>query len=186
VFSIENDPMTWYNFHIAGVKYGEVDAFQHYGARVKAIERENDVTAWCDLSPLIGFHKEPKWANEKEVRISTYFPYDNFDAYLKYAKADYRLAAGRNRVTNYIELPLWVDNDSSWVQDLRRPELDRRQRLPDGFFKEHPNIKVKRILVGARSGLSLQEYAKLEQTLFQTCSDRLGYDVEVDLNMYGG
>lgn len=40
-------------------------------------------------------------------------------------------------------------------------------------------------MVGNNSGLDLFEYGKLEQTIFQTCRDRLGYDVEVDLNMYG-
>jgi len=186
VFSIENDPITWDNFHMADVRYGGVEAFQTYGDRVKMIERENGVTVWCDLSPLIGFHKGAKWADEKEVRISTYYPYQGYDEYLKYAKSDYRLAKDRNRVTNYIELPLWVDNDSGWVQNRGRPELDRTQHLRDGFFREHPKIKIKRILVGAKSGLSFQEYGQLEQTIFQTCRDRLGFDVEVDLNMYSG
>lgn len=186
VFSIENDPMTWDNFHMAEVKYAGVEAFQNYGDRAKVIERDNGVTIWCDLSPLIGFHKGAKWADEKEVRISTYYPYNNYDAYLKYAKSDYRQTPGRNRVTNYIELPVWVDNDSGWVQNLGRPELDRTQHLPERFFQEHPKIKVKRILVGAKSGLNFQEYGELEQTIFQTCRDRLGYDVKVDLNMYGG
>lgn len=186
VFSIENDPMTWDNYHIAQVKYAGIEAFESYGERVKKIEQTYGVSVWCDVSPLIGFHKEAKWADEKEVRISTYYPYDTYDAYLKYAKSDYRLKTGRNRVTNYIELPLWVDNDSSWIQSPGKPDLDRTQRLSKGFFREHPKIKVKRIIIGANSGLSLLEYSQLEQTVFQTCRDRLGYDVEVDLNMYGG
>jgi hypothetical protein len=186
VFSIENDPMTWYNYHMADVKYAVVDAFENYSGRVKEIEQNNGVTVWCDISPLIGYHKGAQWANEKEVRISTYYPYKGYEEYLKYAKSDYRLKHGRNRVTNYIDLPLWVDNDSGWIQSPGKPELDRRQHLPDGFFRTHPQIRIRRILVGANSGLSIWEYGKLQQTVVQTCRDRLGYDVEVDLNMYNG
>jgi hypothetical protein len=185
VFTIENDPMTWDNFHMAEVKYEDVEAFKNYGERVKEIERSNGISLWCDLSPLIGFHKGPSWSHEKEVRISTYYPYQSYDEYLKYAKTDYRLKAGRNRITNYIELPLWVDNESGWLNNYDKPELDRRQLLPMGFFKEHPQIKIKRIVVGNKSGLNWEEYGKLEHTIFQTCRDRMGYDVEVDLNMYG-
>jgi len=183
VFTIDNDPMTWYNYHMAQVKYAGVEAFEKYREKVKEIEKANGIEMWCDLSPLIGFHKEARWADEKEVRISTYYPYQGYDAYLKFAKSDYRLKKGRNRVTNYIELPLWVKNECGWIQNSN-PDLDRTQRLPEGYFEKHPKIRIKRVLVGAKSGLGMWEYDKLRHTIFQTCRDRLGYDVEVDLNMY--
>lgn len=185
IFSVEDDPMAWDNFHMAEVKYASIEPFKEYGERVKGIERGwEGITVRCDLSQLTGFHKAEQWAGEKEVRISTYYPYDNLEAYWKYAKADYRLKEGRNRVTYYIDLPIPVDNESHYIKSFGKPELDRTQILPPGYFDTRPRIKIKKILIGANSGHTIQEYDKLRDVLIETARNRLGYDVEIDYNMF--
>lgn len=184
-FSIENKPQDWDNFHIAQVKYAAAEPFKTYGERVREIETKYGVTIDCDLSQLIGFHKGGGWSEEKEVRISTYFPYRDLEQYWKYASLDYRQELGRNRSTYYIELPIWIDNDSTWLKSPGRPDLDRTRILPAGYYDTRPKIKLKKILIGINSGLSMQEYDRLCSDLVDVTRYKLGYEVEVDLNMFG-
>ena len=87
VFSIENNPISWKNFHMAEVKYGDPVNFHSYRKRVKEIELEyRGINLSCDLSRLICFHKTAKWKGEREVRIATYNPFQQLEEYWKYSK----------------------------------------------------------------------------------------------------
>lgn len=140
VFSIENDPAEWVNFHLSDIKYDQPKSFVSYQQRVKEIENQyKGIHLDCDLSQFICFHKTAKWKGEKEVRIATYFPYTKIEEYWKYSKSEFRIEEGRNRITNYIEIPLWVDNSSDLIKSYISPELDRTQNLPTNYFTLYRN-----------------------------------------------
>jgi Protein of unknown function (DUF2971) len=180
VFEIINSPMEWLNFHIAEVKYDKLDGFVNYQKQLEEIKSQfhwaNERT---DLSKLICFHKTSKWKGEKEVRLATYFPYKKTEEYWKYSKTEFRLEGGRNRITNYIELPIWVDNESHWIKSYDTPELDRTQNLQQDYFISRPQIKIKRILIGAESGISPQEFDAYRLALLDTIRFNFGYDVDI-------
>jgi hypothetical protein len=185
VFTIENDPVNWMNFHISEVKYDEPDSFLSYRKRVKEIETEyQGIDLSCDLSQLICFHKTAKWHGEKEVRIATYNPYQLLEEYWKYSKSEFRLEEGRNRITNYIEMPLWVDNDSHLIKSYDKPELDRLQNLPNDYFNTRPKMKIKNILIGINSGIRIDEFEKFRSMLIETIRFNYGYEIDIDYNFF--
>lgn len=185
IFTIENDPINWVNFHISEVKYDEPDSFYSYKKRVEKIESEYEgINLTCDLSQLICFHKTAKWQGEKEVRIATYNPYNGPEEYWKYSKSEFRLEKGRNRITNYIEMPLWVDNDSSLIKSYGTPELDRTQNLPKDYFNIRPKIKIKNILIGINSGIQIEEFREFRAMLIETIRFNYGYDIDIDYNFF--
>jgi hypothetical protein len=185
VFTIENDPSKWVNFHLTEVKYEEPSGFQAYRDRVRAIEAQHKgISLHCDLSRLIGFHKAGNWMAEKEVRIATYFPYGDLEEYWKYAKPEWRLEKGRNRITNYIELPIWVDNDSSLIKSYGKPELDRTRVLPGDYFDTRPKIKIKNVLIGPNSGIEVDEFQRFHSMMVDIIRYNYGYDADLDDNLF--
>ncbi|MBI5856666.1 MAG: DUF2971 domain-containing protein [Sphingobacteriales bacterium] len=180
VFEIINDPLKWQNFHMAEVKYDQLDGFVNYKKQLEEIKSQFYwVNERTDLSKLICFHKTSKWQGENEVRIATYFPYKRTEEYWKYSKTEFRLEGGRNRITNYIELPIWVDNESHLIKSYATPELDRIQNLPQDYFVSRPQIKLKQILIGVESGISPQEFDKYRLALLDTVRFNLGYEVDI-------
>lgn len=185
VFEIANDPIEWMNFHISEVKYDKKACFVNYKQRLNEIKSQFD---WAndrtDLSQLICFHKTSKWQNEKEIRIATYFPYKKQEEYLKYSKTEFRLEERRNRITNYIELPLWVNNDSHLIKSNDIIELDRTQKLPLDYFASRPKIKIKDILIGYKSGISIQEFEKFRLSIIDTIRYNCGYNIELSYSLF--
>jgi len=185
VFEIEDDPLDWINYHIAEVKYDEPDSFKSYRKSAKEIESQyTGINLSCDLSQLICFHKTSRWEGEKEVRIATYYPFNNVEQYWKYSKSEFRLETGRNRVTNYIEMPIWVDNNSSWVKSYDSPELDRTQNLNIDYFNTRPKIKIKDILIGKNSGIQIEEFDEFRSLLVETIRYNFGYDLDISYNFF--
>jgi hypothetical protein len=142
------------------------------------------ISLHCDLSQLICFHKTAKWKGESEVRIATYFPYKDPEEYRKYSKPEFRIETGRNRIINYIELPLWVNDESSLVKCFGSPELDRTQNLPADYFKTRPKIKIKNILFGKDCGIEIEEFEKFRTMLTEIIRYNYGYDIEIDYNFF--
>lgn len=180
VFEIINDPIEWVNYHMAEVKYDKLEGFVNYQQRIEEIKSQFDwVKERTDLSKLICFHKTSKWQGEKEVRIVTYFPFRTTEEYWKYSKTEFRLDEGRNRITNYIELPIWVDNESHFVKSYNNPELDRTQKLPENYFVTRPKIRIKKILIGFDSGISAEEFGNYRTVLLDTIRYNFGYDADI-------
>ena len=183
VFTIENDPISWDNFHISEVKYDSADKFDSYFNKKSEFEKKYSISAECDLSKLMGFHKQPHWKNEKEVRLITYYPYEDYEEQLKFIKSEFRLSKGRNRVVRYIKLPLWVDNTSAYVNsDV--PELSRIQILPADYFDTRPRIKIKDILIGKNSGIEPDRYDRFRYELQEIIQLNYGYNPNIDLNLF--
>ena len=183
IFTIENDSRLWDNFHISQVNYHPLDNFDTYLKRIQILEAEYGITAFCDLSRLMAFHKKPKWNNEKEVRIVTYFPFDTYEEYLKFTKTEFRLQE-RNRITQYFELPIWVNNSSTWLKSYSSPDLDRTRNLIPDYFESRPKIKIKKIVLGNKCGISPAEFETFRTKLIEIVRYNYGYDIEIDDNLY--
>jgi hypothetical protein len=185
VFTIENDPKSWDNYHMSEVKYDMADEFDSYFQKKTEFEKQYSISADCDLSKLIAFHKEPHWKDEKEIRLTTYFPFQNYEEQLKFIKSEFRLTAGRNRVVHYIKLPLWVDNDSASVKSHNSEELSRIQKLPADFFSTRPKVKIKNILIGKNSRIEPEDYSRFRNELQEIMFLNYGYQPDIDLNLFG-
>ena len=184
VFKFENNPLEWINYHISSVKYETGENFNNYFKKVKEFEEKYSITAKCDLSKLMAFHKKPKWADEKEIRILTYYPFDNFEEYLKYSRLEFRLDPERNRITNYIDLPIWVDNDSCYVKSNLHPELDRTQDLPSDYFISRPKIRIVKIFLGENCGIQPPNYTMFRKEIEKLVMLNYGYTIDMDRNMF--
>lgn len=184
VFTIENDPKLWDNFHMSEVKYDVADKFDKYFKEKSDLEKKYSISAECDLSKLMAFHKEPRWKDEKEVRLMTYYPFEEYEERLKFIKSEFRLSKGRNRVVHYVKLPIWVDNTSPYVNS-EISELSRIQLLPANYYDSRPRIRIKNILLGKNSGVEPDEYERFRFELQEIIQLNYGYRVNIDLNLFG-
>ncbi|MCC5929077.1 MAG: DUF2971 domain-containing protein [Cyclobacteriaceae bacterium] len=184
VFTIENDPLQWENYHMAEMKYGLSDKFKKYFQLKRDFEKKYNISAECDLSKLIAFHKEPHWLLEKEIRLLTYYPFSDINGYLKYSKPEFRLTEGRNRIVHYINLPLWVDNDAWVLKDSNSHELRRTQELPEDYFITRPKIKIKDILIGKNAGIDSNKLGRFSTTLKNIIFYNYGYDIKITNDLF--
>ncbi|HWY36067.1 MAG TPA: DUF2971 domain-containing protein [Nitrosopumilaceae archaeon] len=185
-FSIENNPLDWDNFMISNVYYEVPNSFHEFAKEINVLKKQFGITiSGFNIGKLIGFYKKSDLHNEKEVRIATYFPYKDFEEYLKFAKSEFRIDKEnhRNRITNYISLPLWVDNNSALVKS-DNPELDRRSPFNDNYFLRRPKILIKNIYFGQNCGLNNQELSKFTLILTDIIRFNLGYRLLLELNIY--
>ncbi|MFV2016170.1 MAG: aminopeptidase N C-terminal domain-containing protein, partial [Candidatus Heimdallarchaeota archaeon] len=95
--------------------------------------RYPEIDTKIDLGRLIAFHKRPGLAKEVEIRLSTYFPFDNPEAYLKFCNTEFRFDSQRPRITNYFGLNLWVDNESPYLKSSSAT-YDRRLNIEQDYI----------------------------------------------------
>lgn len=180
VFEIINDPKNWINYHLAEVKYQLPKELETFLQKMEAFKKKYNITADFDPSRLIGFHKKMEFEKEKEVRLVTYAPHDdNLQRELKHIKIDYRTEEGRNRITQYFDLPFWVDNKNLFLNEMPNSPLDRAQNLPAEYFDAIPKIKIVDVLVGAKSGLEHADLQRLKSRIEEIFSFQYGYDVKL-------
>lgn len=185
-FSIENNPSDWDNYMISKVYYDVPNNFKEFSKDISILKQQYGITiTGFNIGKLIGFHKKNDFHNEKEVRIATYFPFKNFEEYLKFAKSEFRIdkSKHRNRVTNYISLPLWVDNDSTLVKS-DKPELDRSSSFTNDYFFRRPKLIIKNIYFGQNCGIDNLELSPFTRVLTDIIRFNLGYRVSLELNVY--
>jgi len=185
VFTIDNNPADWKRFHISTVKYETPQNFIEFKSRMQALKIKYPYYQFdCDLSPLICFHKESKWKEEKEIRIAAYKPYKHFEEELKYSKPDIRLEKDRNRIVSYVELPIWVDNSSSNLRNDQFPELDRTQNLPSSFFETHPKLIIREIIFGQNCGIHPNEFDTYRRMIREIFDINYGYSIDMDYDLF--
>ena len=89
---------------------------------------------------------------------------------------------GRNRIVSYIPLKLWNDPDSSYFKTL---DIDKLNVDTFAYNKPGlPQIKIKAIYFGNQCGLNPEEYWELHSQLLEIFQWRLGYPIELRLNLY--
>jgi hypothetical protein len=183
-FEITNDPSQWTGFMLSNVYYELPDNFITLRDRLaKLKEKYPMIETKIDLGKLIGFHKSDKYNKENEVRLSVYFPYNDIEEYWKYCNTEFRFDPDRPRITNYMGLPLWVNNESAYVKSERK-HLDRRQILEEGFFETRPQIKIKQLYFGKNCGITNYQFDEFRRKMDEIIRYKLGYKVELLLNLY--
>lgn len=117
--------------------------------------------------------------------IATYFPYKNTEEYLKFAKTEFRIDINskRNRITNYLSLPLWVDNNSAYVKS-DKPELDRSSPFNEDYYLRKPKIVIKNIYFGQNCGIENKDLFIYTRELSWIILENLGYRINLALNKY--
>lgn len=182
-FEIENDPKNWKNFMLSRCYYEIPQKFVNLFEDLNKLKKKwNGIETNIDLGRLIAFHKPPDFHDELEVRLSSYFPYDNIEAYWKNCNTEFILDKQRPRITDYFGLKLWVDNESSYVKS-KNPEYDRRLRIGKGYYDIHPMIKIRNIVFGENCGINNMEYSRFRQKLEEVFKLKLGYRICLPLNL---
>lgn len=186
-FEIVNDPMRWNKFMLSKVYYGLPRKFINLQKElIKLMSDHPQVTCDIDLGRLICFYKHARYKRESEVRLAVYFPFNQYHHYDSFCDKEFRLNPKRPRITEYFKLPLWVDNNSSYVRDDDDPYLDRTQKLPDNYFDYTPQLKISQIHFGKNCGVNnSQFYSTFYQTLLHLILNKLGYKVNLEMNLYG-
>ena len=184
IFEIINDPTGWDNFHLSEIKYHPSLEMQNYVRDINVLkEKYSGCTFYLELEKIMALHKEEKWAGEKEVRILTYKPFQNYANKLNLLKRELKkeliIETGRIRFAEYFELNLWVKNDSARIKD----RFEQTLPSPDYFIK-HPQIKITNILFGENCGLSPEEYLRITPEIAGIVVDNFGYTVQLDRNLF--
>lgn len=70
VFSIENDPIDWFDFHLSEVKYGqeETSLLKSFSDNYSILDK-SEIPITTDYSKLCVFHKSELYTLESEVRL---------------------------------------------------------------------------------------------------------------------
>lgn len=185
-FEIVNNPSKWNNFMLSEVFYKIPRDFLEMEEELnKFHEKYPGSKTFIDLGKLIAFHKKPDFSKELEIRLSTYFPFNNTEAYEKFCNTEFRFEKGRPRETDYFGLKLWVDNESPFVKS-DNPEFDRRLDVSESYFVQNPQIKITNIYFGKNCGISNVEFTPFWTKLKHIMHLKLGYEIKkLELNLYG-
>ena len=185
-FEIVNNPSEWDNFMLSEVFYEIPSLYLEMEKELNVFHKKYpQAETLIDLGKLIAFHKKPSLSKELEIRLSTYFPFNDTEAYEKYCNTEFRFEKDRPRETDYFGLKLWVDNESPFVKSTD-PEFDRTLNVPESYFVEKPKIKIMNIHFGKNCGISNEEFAPFCTKLNHILHLKLGYEIEdLNLNLYG-
>jgi hypothetical protein len=185
VFEIVNGPEQWINYNLGEIKYKLPSGLENYQSELDAFKKKHGITAYFDASRLIGFYKMDHFREEREVRLLRYAPYGNQSEYTKYVKHDYRFDKihKRNRLTTYIDLPLWVDNERVY-DPIGYEHLSIMQQLPEEYFKRNPQIKIVDVRVWDKCGLTDADFEKVKQQIKDMALFTLGYQINVSENFF--
>lgn len=183
-FEIDNSIDEWENFMLSSVYYNFPDMLIELISNLNSFKEKYPGTITeIDLGKLIAFHKHSKYGNEKEVRLSTYFPFSDSEAYRKYCQTEFQFNNDRPRITNYFPLKLWVNNDSPYLQSYN-PEYDNKQIIEDQYFAKNPKIKIKNIHFGKNCGLTNRTLSPFVQKIQDIFPYKFGYNFELPINLF--
>jgi hypothetical protein len=185
-FEILNNPEDWINFMLSRTYYELPEKLIRLVDDLKCLKKKwsgSGIETEIDLGRLIAFHKHPDFKDEQEIRLSSYYPYVNIEAILKYCNTEFRFDNKRPRITDYFGLYLWVDNESSFITSTDK-ELDRRLVVNDDYFIKNPKLKITNISIGENCGISNLEYRKFKKKLEEIIRFKLGYRISLPWNLY--
>ena len=186
-FEILNDPKNWKNFMLSQTYYEFPEKLIQLIGDLNGLKekwRNKGLQTEIDLGRLIAFHKKPEFNPEKEIRLSSYYPFKDYKAICKYCNTEFRFDKKRPRITDYFGLNLWVDNGSQYGRS-DNPMFDRQQVLDTDYFSKNPQLKITSISVGTNCGISNQYYSEVKRTMEKIIQLKLGYNVVSWSNLSG-
>jgi hypothetical protein len=184
VFSLVDDSKDWKNFFLSKVYYDLDPTFKNFQDEIEQLRRKynNGATFMTDIWRFAGFYKKTHFQTEKEIRLACIFPFESQVDILKYVRKELKIDPGRNRIVRYIPLKLWIDPNSSFFKTL---DIDQVTQNTFDYVKPGlPKIKIDSIYVGKGCGLSENEYWSVHNKLKEMFEWRLGYPIELPLNLY--
>ena len=184
VFSLIDNRDKWENFFLSNVYYELDPKFASFQNEIEHLKQKynNGPSFMNDIWRFAGFFKEEHYKDEKEVRLSCIFPFQYESEYLRYVRRELKIETGRNRIVSYIPLKLWTDPNSSYLKTL-----DIIETTNDTFTfskPDLPQLKIEQIHFGNKCGLTPDEYWRFERQLKEIFEWRLGYSIELPLNLY--
>lgn len=185
-FEIVNDPEMWEVFMMSKVYYEMPKQLIDLKDKLESLKSENPLmSSNFNFGKLIGFHKRTNYSEEKEIRISTLYPFGSeHEAYLKHCKPDFRFDKNRHRMTEYFGLNLWVNNESPYLQSYK-DIYDRKIIIEEDYFVKKPKIKISKITFGKNCGVENQDFISYYTRLNEILMNQFGYEIEVSLNLFG-
>ena len=178
-FKFFNNAMLWENYHISAIQYDNLEPFQKYRQRIeKLLNRFGSISARCDLSSIIGFHKSSQWSWEKEIRLLANNPFINEEDYMINANIDIRSDQFKNVLTRYVDLPISLDKVKS-KNELE--QADFKQKEP---YLGSPMIKLEKIYLTSQCNLceNRTAIAEIEIMLEANFGYRVGIEIINDFN----
>lgn len=170
-FSFMNDINEWEKFHLSDIKYGSIEPFQKFRMEAdKICLKFNIRSTFCDLSPIIGFHKSEKFAWEKEIRLLADTPFINSEEYYC-TSADIRRKESGSEMSRYIEIPIWLD----------KTKLNSNEYLNKvGNSNAKPLLRIDKIYVTPKFELNSTLYNSIAE-IRMIFKAKYGYDVPIEI-----
>ena len=183
VFSIIDNRDEWENFFLSRVYYELDPTFEKFHDEIEKLKKHsNNLTFNTDIWRFAGFYKKNHFQNEHEVRLACIFPFHSETDNLRYIRKELKIEKNRNRIVRYIPLKLWTDPESSYFRTL---DIDKLSNNSFEYNKpELPKIKIDSVYFGKNCGLSNDEYFSFSNDLKEIFEWRLGYRIELPLNLY--
>ncbi|MEQ8416033.1 MAG: DUF2971 domain-containing protein [Imperialibacter sp.] len=169
VFSIQNNPEHWNDFHLSKVVYGAKNRrrFDELKTKLESLNATQP-TIEVDLSKLYVFHKPLMYDLEKEVRLV--FDRRNIRAGLHgrtksqngkqvfpIIKTDLHKLTQLGQDSTYLEIPIYFHSSNSFDEDI-------------------PVLKLEQIILGY--GLN-EEIPRITSILREQCKEKIGYIPEI-------
>lgn len=170
-------------FFLSPVYYELDPKFEIFQEEISQLQNKYSGTSFfTDIWRFAGFYKKNKFQNENEIRLAGIFPIRSQEESLKYVRKELRIEEDRNRIVSYIPLKLWIDPDSFYYKTLDVSNVSF------GTFDLNksnlPQLKIEEIHFGNNCGLSNEEYWKFQSELKEIFEWRLGYSINLPLNLY--
>lgn len=169
IFSVQNNPNHWRDFHISKVFYGSTNR-NIFVKLLKLVDELNlePPTIFIDLSKILAFHKSNLFTLEKEVRLildgrqlraGFHASTDHINRQLIFPsfKSDLQKIIERKDKVQYISLPLYFSSINN-IDPLK------------------PLLKIEKILIGYNF---IDEVSSLKNCIKDLCQEYLGYIPEI-------
>lgn len=183
-FTLENNLDDWETFFLSQVYYELPLDFQEFYSAIEELKQNYSYGPQFnfDLWRFAGFYKTKPFEDEKEIRLACAFPFKDFKESYEYSRKELKIEQDRNRIVNYIPLKLWSDPDSSHLKVL---DIDPKMYLDLGYnLPTLPKLKINAIHFGEKCGLEKNEYWSMHSELKELFEWRLGYSIDLPLNMF--
>ena len=129
-FEIKNNLCNWKKYYLSPIIYEQINNLELFSTEINQFKSKYNLPSNCldfnELARIFCFHKEGSWNKEKEVRLLTYFPFNNISDYARYSIPSYRYEMNRNRFVEHISLKLW--------ENIKTKDFIYKNRINNDFL----------------------------------------------------
>lgn len=181
VFEVLNAKANWFKYLFAKVQYGQnrsLTKFRDFLAFHNdfQLRYHNPIQNWPkSLIALMALHKNQIWSYEKEIRLLTHYPFDEYS--LEEHAWDSQMCNLKHSISkngkhySYVELPLFDSIEYKRLK-TRMKELGYEGHLETSM----PILKIKKIILGYRLG---DNFFTTQDIVKHISKDQYGYNFAV-------